>query len=85
MLFIAAESSAQQRDFVGGGGGGLAMCRTSKKLSSRAAAIQRLRSIGKNPVAVVSDVPHGGVVEVAPSSPPTFRELARQADGESGS
>jgi hypothetical protein len=46
MLFIAAECRAQQREVVGGEGGGLAMHRTSQKFSSRAAAIQRLRSIG---------------------------------------
>jgi hypothetical protein len=47
----------------------LTMRRTFKKFSSRAEAILRLRSFGKIPVAVVSDVPNGAVVEMEPSSP----------------
>jgi hypothetical protein len=69
IFFIAADCRAQQREIMGGGGSESTMRRTFEKFSSRAEAILRLWSIGKNPVAVVSDVPHGAVVEVGPSSP----------------
>jgi hypothetical protein len=69
MIFIAANCRAQQREIMGGGGNESTMHRSFKKFYSRAEAILRLRSIGKNPVAVVSDVPHGAVVEMGLSSP----------------
>jgi hypothetical protein len=43
-------------------GSGLTKHRTSKKFSDRAEAVLPLRSMGKNPVAVVSDLREGAVV-----------------------
>jgi hypothetical protein len=64
MLFIAADCRAQERE---GASGSSVMRRTSKKFSERAAVVLRLHSIGCHSVAVVSNVPQGGVVEI-PSS-----------------
>jgi hypothetical protein len=60
MLHFSADYRAQQRE---GMGGGSTMLRITKKFS-RAEPILRLRSIGNNPVANVSHVPHDAVVEV---------------------
>jgi hypothetical protein len=68
MLFIADYCRVQQRDDVGDRNGESTMRRTSEKFPSRAEAILRLQTIDKNPVAVASDVSHGAVVEVGPSS-----------------
>jgi hAT family C-terminal dimerisation region len=49
MLFIAADFRAQEREDAAGGGS--VMQRTAKKFSERAAAVVRLNSIGRQPVA----------------------------------
>jgi hypothetical protein len=77
MLFIAAYCRAQEREDAAGGGS--VMQRTAKKFSERAAAVVRLNSIGHQSVAVLSDIPQGGVVEVQPAGQSAAGESAAQA------
>jgi hAT family C-terminal dimerisation region len=77
MLFIAADCRAQEREDAAGGG--LVMQQTAKKFSERAAAVVRLNYIRRQSVAVLSDVPQGGVVEVQPAGQSAAGESAVQA------
>jgi hypothetical protein len=61
MIFVAADCHAQKRE---GASGSSVMPRTSKKFSERAAVVLRLHSVGRQSVAVVSNVPQGTVMEV---------------------
>jgi hypothetical protein len=66
MLFIAADCRAQERK---GASGSSVTRRTSKKFSECAAVVLRLHSIGRQSVAVVSNVLQGGIVEaLSPNS-----------------
>jgi hypothetical protein len=69
LFFSDSDCRAQERD---GASGFSLMRRKSKKVAERAAVVLRLHSIGCQSVAVVSNVPQGGVVEVLAVRVPTY-------------
>jgi hypothetical protein len=77
MLFIAANFRAQRRQDAADRGS--VMQRTSKKFSERTAAGLRLSAIGRRSVAVVSEVPEDGLVEVPPGGERSTGESGAQS------
>jgi hypothetical protein len=75
MLFISADCRAQEREEAADSG--FVMRRTIKKFSERAVAVVRLNAIGRQSVAVLSDVPQGDVVEVPSGSPSPAGEYSQ--------